>query len=121
MIAVLGTVGAALALLAYAGIARGWWQSTDLVYHGVNVAAGGLLLINALSVGAVAFVLLNLAWLGVGAHKIFQGVAQSGRARGSGPRGRRFKSSLPDLAGEHRDESSQRPPGLRRNAGSDGA
>jgi hypothetical protein len=85
MVAIIGTLGAFLALLAYAGLARKWWTATNDIYYFINIAASLLLLYNAFIAQQFAFILLNLVWLAIAGHGLFQGVAQPGRAHGSGP------------------------------------
>lgn len=63
---ILGWTGSILYLLAYVLISTKKTQGDSLLYQGMNILAGGLLVIYTLSLGAYATSGLNAVWVFVG-------------------------------------------------------
>jgi hypothetical protein len=63
---ILGWTGSTLYLLAYALVSLKKTEGDSLVYQGMNIFAGVLLVIYTLSVGAYATTGLNAVWVIVG-------------------------------------------------------
>jgi hypothetical protein len=66
LIDTLGWIGTILYLVAYALISLKKVEGDSLLYQGINILAGILLIINTYYWRAFPSVGLNLAWLGIG-------------------------------------------------------
>jgi hypothetical protein len=66
LINVLGWTGSILYLLAYALVSAKKAEGDSLVYQGMNILAGLLLVIYTFSLGAYATTGLNLVWVAIG-------------------------------------------------------
>lgn len=63
---ILGWTGSILYLLAYALVSAKKTEGDSLLYQGINILAGGLLVIYTLSLGAYATTGLNAVWVAIG-------------------------------------------------------
>jgi hypothetical protein len=63
---ILGWTGSVLYLLAYALVSLKKAEGDSLLYQGMNIAAGLLLVIYTLYLGAFATTALNAAWVAIG-------------------------------------------------------
>jgi len=66
IINILGWTGSVLYLLAYALVSVKTAQVDSVLYQGINIVAGVLLVIYTLSLGAYATTGLNLVWVAIG-------------------------------------------------------
>jgi hypothetical protein len=66
LINILGWAGSVLYLLAYALVSVKRAEGDSLLYQGMNIVAGVLLVIYTLSLGAYATTGLNAAWVAIG-------------------------------------------------------
>jgi hypothetical protein len=66
LIDILGWTGSALYLLAYALVSMKKADGDSLLYQGMNIVAGVLLVIYTLSLGAFATTGLNAVWVAIG-------------------------------------------------------
>jgi hypothetical protein len=66
LIDILGWTGSVLYLLAYALVSMKKTEGDSLLYQGINVFAGSLLVIYTLSLGAYATTGLNAVWVAIG-------------------------------------------------------
>jgi hypothetical protein len=66
LIDILGWTGSILYLLAYALVSAKKTEGDSLLYQGMNIVAGILLVIYTLSLGAYATTGLNAVWIAVG-------------------------------------------------------
>ena len=66
LIEILGWTGSILYLLAYALVSVKKAEGDSLLYQGMNVMAGMLVVIYTLSLGAYATTGLNAAWIAIG-------------------------------------------------------
>ena len=66
LIDILGWTGSILYLLAYALVSMKKTEGDSLLYQGMNILAGSLLVIYTLSLGAYATTGLNTVWVAVG-------------------------------------------------------
>jgi hypothetical protein len=66
LIDVLGWTGSILYLLAYALVSLKKTEGDSLVYQGINIVAGTLLVIYSFSLGAFATTGLNAVWAAIG-------------------------------------------------------
>ncbi len=66
LIDILGWAGSILYLLAYALISTKKTEGDSLLYQGMNILAGSLLVIYTLALGAYATTGLNAVWIAVG-------------------------------------------------------
>lgn len=66
LINILGWTGSVLYLLAYALISAKRTEADSLLYQGMNVVAGILLVVYTLSLGAYATTGLNAVWTAIG-------------------------------------------------------
>ena len=66
LIEILGWTGSILYLLAYALVSIKKAEGDSLLYQGMNVMAGMLVVIYTLSLGAYATTGLNAAWIAIG-------------------------------------------------------
>lgn len=66
LINLLGWVGTILYLIAYALISMKKVKGDSILYQGMNIAAGIMLIINTLTLQAYPSAGLNVAWVGIG-------------------------------------------------------
>jgi len=66
LIDILGWVGTILYLVAYALVSMKRVDGDSVVYQGMNITAGALLVIHALCLRAYPSAGLNVAWIGIG-------------------------------------------------------
>lgn len=66
LIDILGWTGSILYLLAYALVSAKRTEADSLLYQGMNVLAGVLLVVYTLSLGAYATTGLNAVWTAIG-------------------------------------------------------
>lgn len=66
LIDILGWTGSVLYLLAYALVSLKKTEGDSVLYQGMNILAGILLVIYTLSLGAYATTGLNAAWIAIG-------------------------------------------------------
>lgn len=66
IIDILGWVGTILFLVAYALVSLKKVDGDSVVYQGMNIVAGTLLVINTLYLRAYPSAGLNVAWIGIG-------------------------------------------------------
>ena len=66
IIDILGWTGSILYLLAYALVSAKKTEGDSLLYQGINIFAGVLLVIYTLSLGAYATTGLNAVWVAIG-------------------------------------------------------
>ena len=66
IINILGWTGSVLYLLAYALVSVKKAEGDSVLYQGINIVAGVLLVIYTLSLGAYATTGLNLVWVAIG-------------------------------------------------------
>jgi phosphatidylserine synthase len=66
LIDVLGWTGSILYLLAYALVSMKKAEGDSLLYQGLNIIAGVLLVVYTLSLGAYATTGLNAVWVAIG-------------------------------------------------------
>lgn len=66
LINVLGWTGSILYLLAYALVSMKKTEGDSLLYQGLNIVAGVLVVMYTISLGAYATTGLNLVWVAVG-------------------------------------------------------
>ena len=66
LIDILGWVGTILYLVAYALVSMKKVEGDSVVYQGMNIVAGALLVINTLYLRAYPSAGLNVAWIGIG-------------------------------------------------------
>ena len=66
LIDVLGWTGSVLYLLAYALVSMKKAEGDSLLYQGLNIIAGVLLVVYTLSLGAYATTGLNAVWVAIG-------------------------------------------------------
>lgn len=63
---ILGWTGSVLYLLAYALVSMKKTQGDSLLYQGMNIVAGVMLVVYTLSLGAYATTGLNAVWVAIG-------------------------------------------------------
>ena len=66
LIDILGWTGSVLYLLAYALVSAKKTEGDSVLYQGINILAGMLLVIYTLSLGAYATTGLNAVWVAIG-------------------------------------------------------
>ena len=66
IIDILGWVGTILFLVAYALVSMKKVEGDSILYQGMNIVAGTLLVINTLYLHAYPSAGLNVAWIGIG-------------------------------------------------------
>lgn len=66
LIDILGWTGSVLYLLAYALVSAKKTEGDSLLYQGMNIFAGALLVVYTLSLGAFATTGLNIVWVSIG-------------------------------------------------------
>ena len=66
LIDILGWTGSILYLLAYALVSLKKTEGDSLLYQGMNIVAGTLLVIYTFSLGAFATTGLNVVWVAIG-------------------------------------------------------
>ena len=66
LINILGWTGSVLYLLAYALVSMKKTEGDSLLYQGLNIIAGILLVVYTLSLGAYATTGLNAVWVAIG-------------------------------------------------------
>lgn len=66
LIDILGWTGSILYLLAYALVSMKKAEGDSLLYQGLNIIAGVLLVVYTLSLGAYATTGLNAVWIAIG-------------------------------------------------------
>ena len=66
LVDILGWVGTILYLVAYALVSMKKVEGDSILYQGMNIAAGTLLVINTLYLRAYPSAGLNVAWIGIG-------------------------------------------------------
>ena len=66
LIDILGWTGSILYLLAYALVSAKKTEGDSLLYQGINIFAGSLLVIYTLALGAYATTGLNAVWVAIG-------------------------------------------------------
>lgn len=59
---IVGTIGAALVLIAFISNQTGRWKSQDFVYDLTNLVGSATLVLYALMIGSYPFAILNLVW-----------------------------------------------------------
>jgi hypothetical protein len=69
-IEVVGWIGAALILGAYALLSTGKVRGESLTYHGMNLVGGAALLLNSAWNGAMPSAALNLIWAGIAVYAL---------------------------------------------------
>ena len=69
LIDILGWVGTILYLVAYALVSIKKVEGDSVVYQGMNIVAGALLVINTLYLRAYPSAGLNVAWIGIGGRR----------------------------------------------------
>ena len=70
LINILGWTGSVLYLLAYALVSLKKAEGDSLLYQGMNIIAGTLLVIYTYSLGAYATTGLNVVWVAIGAFTL---------------------------------------------------
>ena len=70
LINILGWTGSILYLLAYALVSLKKTEGDSLLYQGINIIAGTLLVIYTFSLGAFATTGLNAVWVAIGLFTI---------------------------------------------------
>jgi len=71
-IEVIGWVGAALILGAYALLSAGKLRSQSPVYHLMNILGAAGFVVNSGWNGALPSAAMNLIWIGIGAYALYQ-------------------------------------------------
>jgi phosphatidylserine synthase len=66
LINILGWTGSVLYLLAYALVSMKKTQGDSLLYQGINIVAGVMLVVYTLALGAYATTGLNAVWVAIG-------------------------------------------------------
>jgi hypothetical protein len=66
LIDILGWTGSVLYLLAYALVSAKKTEGDSVLYQGINILAGMLLVVYTLSLGAYATTGLNAVWVAIG-------------------------------------------------------
>jgi hypothetical protein len=66
LIDILGWTGSILYLLAYALVSMKRTEGDSLLYQGINIFAGSLLVIYTFALGAYATTGLNVVWVAIG-------------------------------------------------------
>jgi phosphatidylserine synthase len=66
LIDILGWTGSILYLLAYALVSAKKTEGDSVLYQGINILAGALLVIYTLALGAYATTGLNAVWVAIG-------------------------------------------------------
>ena len=66
LVDILGWAGTILYLVAYALVSMKKVEGDSILYQGMNIAAGTLLVINTLYLRAYPSAGLNVAWIGIG-------------------------------------------------------
>ena len=66
LINILGWTGSVLYLLAYALVSIKKTEGDSVLYQGINIVAGTMLVIYTLSLGAYATTGLNVVWVAIG-------------------------------------------------------
>jgi hypothetical protein len=66
LINILGWTGSILYLLAYALVSAKKTEGDSILYQGINIIAGVLLVVYTLSLGAYATTGLNAVWVAIG-------------------------------------------------------
>jgi phosphatidylserine synthase len=66
LINILGWIGSVLYLLAYALVSMKKAEGDSVLYQGMNIVAGVMLVIYTLSLGAYATTGLNVVWVAIG-------------------------------------------------------
>ena len=66
LVNILGWTGSLLYLLAYALVSMKKTEGDSVLYQGMNIVAGALLVIYTLSLGAYATTGLNAVWVAIG-------------------------------------------------------
>lgn len=72
LIDILGWTGSVLYLLAYALVSMKKTEGDSLLYQGINIFAGTLLVIYTLALGAYATTGLNAVWVAIGLFTLGQ-------------------------------------------------
>jgi len=70
IISILGWTGSVLYLLAYALVSLRKTEGDSVLYQGINIVAGTLLVVYTLSLGAFATTGLNAVWVAIGLFTI---------------------------------------------------
>lgn len=70
IINILGWTGSVLYLFAYALVSLKKAEGDSVLYQGMNIIAGILVVIYSLSLGAYATTGLNIVWVGIGVFTI---------------------------------------------------
>ena len=65
-ISILGWTGSILYLFAYAMVSLKKTEGDSILYQGINILAGSLLVLYTLSLGAYATTALNAVWVAIG-------------------------------------------------------
>jgi hypothetical protein len=73
LIDILGWTGSVLYLLTYAFVSMKKTEGDSILYHGMNIIAGTLLVIYTLSLGAYATTSLNVVWVAIGLFTLGRG------------------------------------------------
>jgi phosphatidylserine synthase len=66
LINILGWTGSLLYLLAYALVSMKKTEGDSVLYQGINIIAGALLVVYTISLGAYATTGLNAVWVAIG-------------------------------------------------------
>ena len=64
MITTIGTLGAALILIAFCFNRFKIWERDTVWYDLTNLCGGGLLVLYAFLIGSIPFAVLNIVWVG---------------------------------------------------------
>lgn len=70
LIDILGWTGSILYLLAYALVSLKKTEGDSILYQGINISAGMLLVVYTISLGAFATTGLNAVWVAIGLFTI---------------------------------------------------
>ena len=71
-IEVIGWIGAALILAAYALLSAGALRAQSRLYHWMNIAGAAGFVVNSGWNGALPSAAMNLIWMGIGAYALLQ-------------------------------------------------
>lgn len=71
-IEIIGWIGAALILGAYALISSGRLRADSLAYHWMNILGAAGFVINSGANGAIPSAAMNVIWIGIGIYALYQ-------------------------------------------------
>ena len=72
VIDILGWIGAALLLYAYARVSAGRWSGQSRVFQYFNIAGSLLFIVNSGYHGAYPSMFVNIVWAGIGLAMLFK-------------------------------------------------